>query len=97
MAGSGCRWSSRPLPLAAGQYRLALYARLDGEWWTVLWGHLLWVVPWMLFILRPAWRQRDPRMAVSPARSAGAHAYFWLLTLPSLTRPLLTALAVGFP
>ncbi len=58
------------LPLAAGQYRLALYAWLDGEWWTVLWGHLLWVVPWMLFILRPAWRQRDPRMAVI-ARTLG--------------------------
>ena len=85
------------LPLADGQYRLALYAWLDGEWWTVLWGHLLWVVPWMLFILRPAWRQRDPRMAVI-ARTLGwgSTRIFWLLTLPSLTRPLLTALAVGF-
>ncbi|MDK6365258.1 thiamine ABC transporter permease, partial [Escherichia coli] len=84
-------------PLAAGQYRLALYAWLDGEWWTVLWGHLLWVVPWMLFILRPAWRQRDPRMAII-ARTLGwgSTSIFWLLTLPSLTRPLLTALAVGF-
>ncbi len=85
------------LPLADGQYRLALYAWLDGEWWTVLWGHLLWVVPWMLFILRPAWRQHDPRMTVI-ARTLGwgPTRIFWLLTLPSLTRPLLTALAVGF-
>ncbi len=75
------------LPLAAGQYRLALYAWLDGEWWTVLWGHLLWVVPWMLFILRPAWRQRDPRMAVI-ARTLGwgAHAYF-LAADPALADP----------
>ncbi|HCB3908244.1 ABC transporter permease subunit, partial [Klebsiella pneumoniae] len=66
-------------------------------WWTVLWGHLLWVVPWMLFILRPAWRQRDPRLTVV-ARTLGwgSTRIFWLLTLPSLTRPLLTALAVGF-
>ncbi len=80
------------LPLADGQYRLALYARLDGDWWTVLWGHLLWVVPWMLFILRPAWRQRDPRLTVV-ARTLGwgSTRIFWLLTLPSLTRPLLTA------
>lgn len=85
------------LPLADGQYRLALYAWLDGDWWTVLWGHLLWVVPWMLFILRPAWRQRDPRLTVV-ARTLGwgSTRIFWLLTLPSLTRPLLTALAVGF-
>ncbi len=85
------------LPLADGQYRLALYAWLDGDWRTVLWGHLLWVVPWMLFILRPAWRQRDPRLTVV-ARTLGwgSTRIFWLLTLPSLTRPLLTALAVGF-
>ncbi|MDR6311144.1 ABC-type uncharacterized transport system YnjBCD permease subunit/ABC-type uncharacterized transport system YnjBCD ATPase subunit [Klebsiella variicola] len=75
------------LPLAAGQYWLALYAWLDGEWWTVLWGHLLWVVPWMLFILRPAWRQRDPRMAVI-ARTLGwgPHAYF-LAADPALADP----------
>lgn len=80
----------RPVP--AGAVR-----PLDGEWWTVLWGHLLWVVPWMLFILRPARRQRDPRMAVI-ARTLGwgSTRIFWLLTLPSLTRPLLTATAVGF-
>ena len=85
------------LPLADGQYRLALYARLDGDWRTVLWGHLLWVVPWMLFILRPARRQRDPRLTVV-ARTLGwgSTRIFWLLTLPSLTRPLLTAPAVGF-
>lgn len=65
------------LPLADGQYRLALYAWLDGEWWTVLWGHLLWVVPWMLFILRPAWRQHDPRMTViARTLGLGTHAYF---------------------
>ncbi len=108
----GCGWPRGPargdgwvwlplvlpaLPLADGQYRLALYAWLDGDWWTVLWGHLLWVVPWMLFILRPAWRQRDPRLTVV-ARTLGwgSTRIFWLLTLPSLTRPLLTALAVGF-
>ncbi len=85
------------LPLADGQYRLALYAWLDGDWRTVLWGHLLWVVPWMPLILRPAWRQRDPRLTVV-ARTLGwgSTRIFWLLTLPSLTRPLLTALAVGF-
>ncbi|VUS28953.1 ABC transporter permease subunit [Klebsiella spallanzanii] len=85
------------LPLADGQYQLALYAWLDGEWITVLWGHLLWVLPWMLFILQPAWRGRDPR-AMLVARTLGWQQgrIFWRVTLPSLTRPLLTALAVGF-
>ncbi len=42
-------------------------------------------------------RQRDPRLTVV-ARTLGwgSTRIFWLLTLPSLTRPLLTAPAVGF-
>ena len=85
------------LPLVDGQYQLALYTWQDGEWLTVLWGHLLWVVPWMLFILHPARRAADPR-AELVARTLGWHQgrIFWLVTLPALTRPLLTALAVGF-
>lgn len=42
------------LPLVAGQYTLALWLNLDGSWTAVVWGHLLWVMPWMLFILQPA-------------------------------------------
>lgn len=74
------------LPLVDGQYQLALYTWLDGERLTVLWGHLLWVVPWMLFILRPAWRARDPR-AELVARTLGWQRgrIFWLVTLPALT------------
>jgi putative thiamine transport system permease protein len=59
------------LPLADAQYQLALYAWLDGQFATVLWGHLLWVVPWMLFVLRPVWRHRDPRLALVARTLAG--------------------------
>lgn len=85
------------LPLADGQYQLALYGWLDGELTTVLWGHLLWVVPWMLFILRPAWGNLDPRLDLI-ARTLGWRRgrRFWLVKLPSIARPLLTTLAVGF-
>ena len=84
------------LPLADGQYQLALYGWLDGQLTTVLWGHLLWVVPWMLFILRPAWRHRDPRQELI-ARTLGwrqGRIFLWI-TCPLLIRPLLAALAVG--
>lgn len=85
------------LPLADGQYQLALYAWLDGQLMTVLWGHLLWVIPWMLFILRPAWRQRDPRMVlVARTLGWGRWQIFCRVTLPLMLRPLLAALAVGF-
>ena len=85
------------LPLAAGQYQLALYGWLDGQFTTVLWGHLLWVVPWMLFVLRPAWRQIDPRQTLL-AQTLGWSRLrrFWQLKCPLIIRPLLSALAVGF-
>jgi putative thiamine transport system permease protein len=85
------------LPLAAGQYQLALLSWQDGEWLTVLWGHLLWVVPWMLFILLPAWRRLDARLLII-ARTLGWGRWrcFWQVKCPLLLRPLLAALAVGF-
>lgn len=85
------------LPLAAGQYQLALYGWLDGQFTTVLWGHLLWVVPWMLFVLRPAWRQIDPRQTLL-AQTLGWSRLrrFCQLKCPLIIRPLLSALAVGF-
>lgn len=85
------------LPLVAGQYQLALLSWQDGEWLTVLWGHLLWVVPWMLFILQPAWQRLDPRLTTI-ARSLGWGRWrcFCWLKCPLLVRPLLASLAVGF-
>ena len=84
------------LPLADGQYRLALYAGL-----TVTGGPSCgaiccgWCPDAVYFA--PGRRQRDPRLTVV-ARTLGwgSTRIFWLLTLPSLTRPLLTAPAVGF-
>ncbi|MRS13454.1 thiamine ABC transporter permease [Enterobacteriaceae bacterium RIT691] len=85
------------LPLVAGQYQLALLTVQDGEWLTVLWGHLLWVVPWMLFLLQPAWQRIDPRL-VLVARTLGWSRWrcFWQVKCLLLIRPVLSALAVGF-
>lgn len=55
------------LPLVAGQYTLALWLNLDGSWTAVVWGHLLWVMPWMLFILQPAWQRIDSRLILISA------------------------------
>jgi len=96
------RWLELPLllpalPLAAGQYQLALYGWFDGLFSTVLWGHLLWVVPWMLFILRPAWGQIDPRQTLlAKTLGWGRGRVFLQLKCPLVIRPLLSALAVGF-
>lgn len=85
------------LPLVAGQYRMLLIVQQDGGWFGVIWSHLLWVVPYMLLVARPAWQQLDPRLVIT-ARTFG---WSWLkilcwVKLPLLARPLLAALAVGF-
>lgn len=85
------------LPLVAGQYRLALLLQLDGQFIAVLWGHLLWVLPWMLLVMQPAWRRLDPRLILT-ARTLGwgSLKIFWLIKCPQMIRPALTAFAVGF-
>lgn len=98
----GHRWVWLPLllpalPLVVGQYALALRLEQDGRYSTLIWGHLLWVVPWMLFVLKPAWQRIDPRLLLiaqtlgwSPVR------IFCVVKCPLMLRPALAALAVGF-
>lgn len=85
------------LPLVAGQYQLLLTLDLDGGWLGVIWSHLLWVVPYMLLVARPAWQQFDSRLAIT-ARTLGWSSWKILcwVKLPLLIRPLLAAFAVGF-
>lgn len=99
---AGQRWVWLPiilpaLPLVTGQYSLALRAEMEGMFMTVLWGHLLWVTPWMLFILKPAWQRIDPRLILI-AQTLGwtQGRIFWRVKCPQLARPALIALAVGF-
>lgn len=85
------------LPLVMGQYALALHLELDGRFATLIWGHLLWVVPWMLFVLKPAWQRIDPRLLLI-ARTLGwsPMKIFCTVKCPQMLRPALVALAVGF-
>jgi putative thiamine transport system permease protein len=85
------------LPLAAGQYQVLLRLAQEGTWPAVVWSHLLWVIPYALLVLRPAWQQLDPRHAIA-ARTLGRSGWqvLWTIKTPLLLRPLLGALAVGF-
>ena len=99
---TGHRWVWLPillpaLPLVAGQYTLALLAGQDGQYATVIWGHLLWVIPWMLFVLKPAWRRIDPRLVLIAQTLGWTRVrIFWRIKCPLLLRPALFAFAVGF-
>ena len=85
------------LPLVTGQYAIALHLGLDGHYAAVLWSHLLWVLPWMLLVLQPAWQRLDPRLILT-ARTLGWRRakIFCLLKCPLLVRPALLAFATGF-
>ena len=85
------------LPLVTGQYAIALHLGIDGHYAAVLWSHLLWVLPWMLLVLQPAWRRIDPRLILT-ARTLGWRRtkIFLLLKCPLLVRPALLAFATGF-
>ncbi|MGC0267942.1 thiamine ABC transporter permease, partial [Enterobacter hormaechei] len=85
------------LPLVSGQYAVALWLGIDGQYAAVLWSHMLWVLPWMLLVLQPAWRRLDPRLILT-ARTLGWRQakIFWLVKCHLMVRPALLAFATGF-
>lgn len=98
--GTLCLWlplALPALPLVSGQYSLALSLGFDGSYAAVLWGHLLWVLPWTLLVLQAAWRRLDPRLILI-AKTLGMHRgkIFWRIKCPLLVRPILIAFATGF-
>lgn len=85
------------LPLVSGQYFIALHLGIDGLFTTILWGHLLWVFPWMLLVMQPAWRRLDPRLILIARTLRWRRVKcFWLLKCPLMLRPALLAFATGF-
>ena len=86
-----------PLMLMAGLYQGALHLRLDGQAAGVLWAHVLVVLPYVFIVLRPAWRDLDPRLAQTAATLGRSRwAFRWQIQRPLLAAPVAAALAVGF-
>ncbi|QTF91946.1 ABC transporter permease subunit [Halomonas sp. BM-2019] len=62
----------------------------------VIFGHLLFVLPYVFLSLAEAYRRLDPRWSrVALTLGASPNRVFWRLRLPLLLAPLLTAMAVG--
>ncbi len=75
---------------------LAAQAGLIGGWPVLLWGHLLFVLPYVYLALAGPFRGLDPRYAAMAASlGKGRLAVFFRVTLPLLRRPVLTAAAIG--
>ncbi|WP_373182472.1 ABC transporter permease [Halomonas campaniensis] len=62
----------------------------------VIFGHLLFVLPYVFLSLSEAYRRLDPRWArLALTLGASHNDLFWRVRLPMLLAPLLTAMAVG--
>lgn len=85
------------LPLVVGQYQLTLWLELSPSWVAVLMAHMLWVLPYVYLVLKPAY-QALPADQLLCARTLGLGPMALLLRIkcPLLLRPLCAALALGF-
>ncbi|WP_138469093.1 ABC transporter permease [Poseidonocella sp. HB161398] len=64
---------------------------------AVIWGHWLFVFPYLMIALKGPWTALDPRLGRSAAAlGAGPWRRLWRVKLPVLLAPLATAAAVGF-
>ncbi|MGR2739502.1 ABC transporter permease [Billgrantia sp. Q4P2] len=64
--------------------------------WLVIFGHLLFVLPYVFLSLAEAYRCFDPRWSqLALSLGTSRRAVFWRVRLPMLLAPLLTAGAVG--
>ena len=70
---------------------------IDGSWLSMIWSHLLFVLPYVFLSLSDPYRCQDDRyVAVALSMGVSPTKAFWRIRLPMLLRPLLFALAIGF-
>lgn len=80
-----------------GAQVLLVWAGLEGGWIGLVWGHLLFVLPYVFLALSDPFRALDPRYARSAAcLGARPNRIFFKVKLPMLIHPILIAFAVGF-
>ncbi len=67
-----------------------------GRWGLVVWGHLLYVLPYSFIALTLAYQRFDPRL-VQTAQSLGQGPWriFWRIKLPLLSPAIWAALGIG--
>jgi putative thiamine transport system permease protein len=76
---------------------MLVWLSIEGVYVTLIWAHLLFVFPYVLLSLGPAWRRWDNRLDdVGAALGAGRIERLIRIKLPVLIMPIMTSLAVGF-
>jgi putative thiamine transport system permease protein len=70
---------------------------LDGFWLSLVWSHLLFVLPYVFLSLGPVYRNYDQRITdVALTLCRSSWRAFLGVKLPILLRPILFAIAIGF-
>ena len=83
--------------LVSGLYHVTLALRLDGTLGGLWLAHSLYVAPYVLVTLAPAYRSFDVRMEQTAHALGRSHAAFlWRVKWPMLLAPLASSFAVGF-
>ncbi len=76
---------------------MAVQGGLDGTWIALVWGHLLFVLPYVFLSLADPYRSLDDRyVRTALCLGASPNRVFFKVKLPMLLRPVLIASAVGF-
>tara|TARA_R110002073_G_scaffold44217_4_gene122784 strand:- start:1357 stop:2547 length:1191 start_codon:yes stop_codon:yes gene_type:complete len=75
---------------------LTEFAAWQASMSLVIFGHLLFVIPYVFLSLSEAYRQLDPRWSqVASTLGASQFKSFWRIRMPLLLAPCLTAVAIG--
>ncbi|MEX0962919.1 MAG: ABC transporter permease subunit [Pseudohongiellaceae bacterium] len=75
---------------------LTEFGRWQASMSLVVFGHLLFVIPYVFLSLSAAYRQLDPRWSqVAATLGASQSKTFWRVRVPLLLAPCLTAVAIG--
>lgn len=76
---------------------LSVWGRIDGAYITVIWGHLLFVLPYTFLSLVGPYQAFDSRYTHTACMLGKSELYvFFKIKLAMLLRPILVAFAVGF-
>ncbi len=95
-------WLYIPLLLPQASFLFGLqivliWLRLDGLYITLIWVHMLFVLPYVMLSLSGSWRQFDQRYTeLSATLGASQMKQFFRVKLPILLTPIMTAFAIGF-
>ena len=84
------------LGFLAGLYAVSLRLGVAGGWLAVIWGHALFVFPYVMLVLAGPWAALDRRqVAAAAALGAGPWRRLVRVKLPLLLAPLAAAVATG--